>query len=408
VRSVVVIVALVTGCSSPNPAAEQTPSTGAGGTARGGSAGSNSTLAGGAGGSGGTQSDSSAGTAGSAGAGGTESDVEPETIATPNLSVDAPVFSNATSSHGPEQAQDFNPSTAWGPEALPAWIAYDLSAASAEQREKVLVVWSARHAPGYVEPTPTDYTLSPLDYTIEINSAPGGELPNSGWNEVVSVTDAVRTTMEHEVELAGANWIRMTVTRSSDPAGGLEMDFDVVSAPHGATDSWLFMGDSITYMTMAYVGNDTPQRVHEARADRWPFVINGAFGGTSTTTALEIIDESMRLFPGKYVVLAYGTNDHDYSFGMEELAQKVIQAGKTPVIPHIPWTLAQPLDEEALVMNGVIDTLYQTYPEILPGPDLWAYFEDHTEWILPGDVHPNVEGQAELRKAWAAMMAEVP
>jgi hypothetical protein len=38
------------------------------------------------------------------------------------------------------------------------------------------------------------------------------------------------------------------------------------------------------------------------------------------------------------------------------------------------------------------------------GPDLWEAFNNRTDLIPSGDVHPNDEGREELRKAWAAMM----
>jgi hypothetical protein len=90
---------------------------------------------------------------------------------------------------------------------------------------------------------------------------------------------------------------------------------------------------------------------------------------------------------------------------METLVQKVIAAGKIPVVPHVPWS-DQKLEEGPL-LNQAIDALYVEYPEILRGPDLWKTFEDHREWIPPGDVHPNAEGQEVLRSAWATVMSSV-
>jgi hypothetical protein len=206
--------------------------------------------------------------------------------------------------------------------------------------------------------------------------------------------------------LNGANWVRMSITRSSDPNGVPDIDIDIYSAPAGATDSWLFMGDSITYMTMTYAFSDLPSLVHGARADRWPAVIDGALGGTNTTTAMSIIDQTMNGFPGRYVVLAYGTNDHPAELHMEELVEHVIAAGKIPVVPHVPWSTAKL--QEGPLENQAIDALYEKYPAILRGPDLWAFFDNRTDWIAPGDVHPNDAGREALRGQWAKTMAAVP
>ena len=64
--------------------------------------------------------------------------------------------------------------------------------------------------------------------------------------------------------------------------------------------------------------------------------------------------------------------------------------------------------EERVAINAQIDALYSKYPEILRGPDLWAGFEGRTDLIPTGDVHPNGDGQAELRRLWAEMMAATP
>ena len=68
-----------------------------------------------------------------------------------------------------------------------------------------------------------------------------------------------------------------------------------------------------------------------------PDVTNAAVGGTDALKALQSIDNELALFPGEYVVLAYGTNDYPPTFAMESLVQRVITAGKTPVVPVAPW-----------------------------------------------------------------------
>jgi hypothetical protein len=159
-------------------------------------------------------------------------------------------------------------------------------------------------------------------------------------------------------------------------------------------------------MTMQYPWNDLPQLVHKARADRWPAMIDAAIGGTNTGTATAVIDDTMAGFPGRYVVLAYGTNDHPNELQMETLVQHVIAAGKIPVVPHMPWADGKLTEGPAI--NQKIDDLYVKYPVILKGPDLWAAFLNRTDYIAAGDVHPNGPGQEYLRGLWATTMAAVP
>jgi hypothetical protein len=419
---------LLAACSSSNdsaPTDDSQAADGAGGTTAAGSGGAggrvDSGAAGGSTGTGGkagaggsTGAGGNVGTGGNTGAGGTTGTGGMTwdggtltTVAMPLISYNVPAFTGSGTNSNPAKANDGDPMTTWGPSTLPGWLAYDLSKVPAQQRQGALVVWNAEHSGGYICTPTAAYQAMPIDYTIEINTAPSAASPPStGWTQIVAVTNNIHGVFQHSVSLGGANWIRMSVTKGSDPAGGIAIELDVFSAPSGATDSWLFMGDSITYMTMQYPWNDLPQLVHKARADRWPAMIDAAIGGTNTGTATLVIDDTMAGFPGRYVVLAYGTNDHPNELQMETLVQHVIAAGKIPVVPHMPWADGK-LTEGPLI-NAQIDALYVKYPAILKGPDLWAAFLNRTDYIAAGDVHPNGPGQEYLRGLWATTMAAVP
>lgn len=373
---------------------------GAGGAGTGGAGtGGAGTGGAGTGGSGATDAGRDAGGAGAGGnaAGHAGTDPGPATgTSMPLISRDVPAFA---ANGEPAAANDDVPSTAWGSGALPSAIVYDLSATPEAERHQVLVAWYAIHAPCYIAEDASGER--PVAYTLETNSAPGGgEPPTSGWSVALEIQDNRYCGRHHLLDLGGASWLRMNVTEGTDDSVGFELD--VYSAPDGAADSWLFMGDSITYMTMTHAFSDLSNLVTAIRPDHFPATIDAALGGTNTSTAKEIIDDTLLDFPGRYVVLAYGTNDHEGEFQMETLVQKVLAAGKTPVVPHMPWSEGS-LEGEAI--NLLIDGLYDKYPEILAGPDLWKVFENRTDLIPSGDVHPNDEGREELRKAWAAMMA---
>ena len=311
------------------------------------------------------------------------------------ISRDVPAFAST----GPaNDANDARPDSAWSSQALPAWLAYDVSEVPAAQRKQVLLAWYCFWA-DYLVTQPTPEQMLPLDYVVETNSAAGGGAPpTDGWVETAQVTANAKSARQHLFDLQGANWVRMSVTKSSDSAKVM-LDMDLYSAPSGDSDGWLFLGDSITYMTTQRAFSDLPALVEKDQRGRVPLVIDGALGGTNTTTAQDIMGTSLAEFDGHYVVLAYGTNDHAAEFKMESLVQKVIAAGRVPVVPHVPWS-DQKLDEGPL-LNQNIDALYLKYPEILPGPDLWGAFENRLDLIPHGDVHPNTAGQEFLREQWA-------
>jgi len=323
----------------------------------------------------------------------------------PVISKDVPAFASSnTAASTPDKAQDLNPKSNWTSTAVPAWLAYDLSDVPAADREQVLIAWYTGATLDFINDKPSAGQHLPIDYSLELNKAAGGgAAPEDGWEVIEAVTGNNRNTRQRLVKLDGANWIRINVTKSSAP-GEVGLDLDVHSAPDGATDSWLFMGDSITFMSTSYLFSDLPALVTGLAPTRYPAIIPGAIGGTNTNTALEAIDATMENFPGRFVTLNYGTNDHPNDYHMEELVQKVIAAGKAPVVPHMPWAPDKMRQMEAIEINAMIDALYEKYPEILRGPDLYAVFEDRTDLIPTGDIHPNDDGQAELRKQWAQAM----
>jgi len=324
----------------------------------------------------------------------------------PIISHGVPAFASSTNpATKPADSNDGHPNSAWTSTSIPASLAYDLSSVPAAQRGRVLVAWYDASTPDYFNPSPGPTGALPIDYTLEINTASGGGAPpTDGWSIVQTVTGNDRSSRQRLVDMGGANWVRMSVTKSSDPSS-THFDLDIHSAPEGATDSWLFMGDSITFMTTTYAFSDLPAQVNGLDATRWPAIIPAAQGGTNTTSALGIIKSAMDNFPGRFVILAYGTNDHAAEYHMEDLVQLVIAAGKVPVVPHMPWSATPGIQTDGPLINAQIDALYKKYPEILPGPDLWAFFTDRTDLIAATDIHPNEMGQAELRKLWAHMMA---
>jgi len=330
--------------------------------------------------------------------------------AMPIVSFNAKAFSssNHDSSTPASNANGMNPAAAWVSAALPAWVAYDLSAVPVGQRQKSLAAWYGLHVPDYI---PANGLQSgeeaPVDYTLEVNAAAGGgSPPSSGWTGKISVTGNARSGAQHLLDLGGANWLRMSFTRSSD-AGSVGVNLDLYSAPQGATDSWLFLGDSITHLTMRRAISDLPSLAQALKPDHWPAVIEAAIGGTRTIDAVPVFDDTVKDFPGNFIVLAYGTNDDPANFQMEVLVQKVIALGKTPVVPHMPWSNRADIQAKGSTINAAIDGLYTKYPQILRGPDLWAFFQANPSYIPPGDIHPNDQGKEALRHQWAALMASV-
>jgi hypothetical protein len=357
--------------------------------------------------------------------------------------------------------------------AAPAWLAYDLSGVPACQRKKVLVSWYQPVA--YDAFDPYDFTIStsyvdainhtgngkyglPMTYTLEGNAAAGGSSspPPNGWVALLpsDVTNNVYHGRAHLIDFTGYNWIRMrvtAVTASASAAGkpslasnqDVAVKLDVQDASLGVADSWLFLGDSITSHCMSNIdgGNSGanksfPELVHASLPAFFPAAINGGMGGSKTITnptpakagdASASIDLWLALFPGKFVGLSWGTNDCGGNpWGIDPsiaayktLINKVIAAGKVPVVPHVPWAPNTgisgatdpstgapyaPLSPGA-AYNAQIDSQLYTIAGVVRGPDLWAAFKGKTSLFLDAtNVHPNDDGIAVYRQAWATAM----
>ena len=340
----------------------------------------------------------------------------------PLISRGVPVFASSQL-YGASGANDADYSTSWRG-SIPGWIAYDLSRVPAAQRGRVMVGW-------YNDPatSPYDHTVvaevaynNIRDYTVQVNPAAGGTgAPTSGWVTLATVTGNHYHSRQHLVDMTGYNWIRLNITAGDGSSGNTDASFnlDVHDASQGAQDSWLLLGDSIT-MEGAFhdpvngVGNFS-QLIAAARPATFPAYEDGGIGGLISADGAQGIGTWLSTFPGRYVGLSYGTNDANgcadttaFYNNYVTMVQAVLNAGKVPVVPTIPWARSSNVQSCGPGFNAKIQALYTAYPQIVKGPDLWAYFKANQSLIGGDGLHPSAAGYAAYRQQWAnAMLANV-
>ena len=227
----------------------------------------------------------------------------------------------------------------------PDYLAYDLSAVPEEQRREVIAVWyntsSYDSIGNYIS-----RNMEPSNYTIEVNAAPGGEYPTDGWEVVETVTDNPLSSRQHLVNMEGYNWIRMNISKADGEAGRqASINFDIHNVSEGVSDSWLFLGDSITAggMNNCY-GTGFATYVNQIDSKYFPIQENGGIGGIRSIDGRENIDRWLSVSQAKYVSIAYGTNDcwgnpdatQEYYENTKYMIDAVLSAGKIPVLPKIP------------------------------------------------------------------------
>lgn len=340
----------------------------------------------------------------------------------PVISRNLPAFSSAQMGYPAKNANDddYSDQSIWRA-PVPSWLAYDLSTVPADARGKVVAFYSN---PGnrfydHVAAGNIDSYNNLGAYTIEAAAGPSGDPPTSGWTVLASVDHNVLASRQQVLDLTGYQWIRWNVTASdgstqnNDAAG----NFDVHDAHRGAYDDWIFFGDDfvVSGLQAEPIGGEgtLAQLVAKALPERFPLLQPAGINGYSVTDGVSKVLGAggwLALFPGRYVALCYGHWDaHDgmnppnFASYERKLVEGVLAAGKVPVVPTIPWTPNGGVQTNGPALNDEIKKLYQDYPGIIPGPDLWARFQGHPE-LFNGDVFLNDAGSRELRAAWLEAM----
>ena len=343
----------------------------------------------------------------------------------PLISGGLPAYANYAAMSPAPSGVDLDYSTVWRTGHNPAptdpnWIAVDVSSVPVAMRTTVYSVWFNEYGYNYDTSDGSSYTL-PGDYTIDANAAPGGtQPPTTGWTTLATKSGNLYSSGANMLDLTGYNWVRIQCTASAANVAAQNTDTSLqwnLSDAHAGNDGWKFGGDSITATAMGHQAtNDSfDQLVHHVVANDPAFEMAG-HGGWSTATELANIDAFLADFPGHYYGLSLGTNDAPgndppaYLASMTQLVDKVLAAGKVPVIPTIPYT-GEPTHATIPQYNAQIQTLYATYgSKLVQGPDLYSviYAGRATMFTNPTDLHPNAVGNAAIRQAWAtAMIANV-
>jgi hypothetical protein len=199
----------------------------------------------------------------------------------------------------------------------------------------------------------------------------------------------------------------------------------VYDAAAGLDDAFVIFGDSITMLSVRFdVATAITERLGTLTGgSHRPFVenagigfdkMNGAPPSSYDTDARVRLTDYLPLFPGRYVGLAYGTNDSvnntseigGFKAALRTCLDKIIVAGKVPLVATIPWGVSGD-SVSALQKNGYIQEVLAEpayLGKVVPGPDLYGFFSQpaNQHFITDNDgIHPSLAGQDEWRRLWA-------
>ena len=296
-----------------------------------------------------------------------------------------------------------------GTSALPSWCAIRVGVGPSS----VLLTWVSDYVFDYL----SDTGLEPRDYTLSVssNSTNGAD---GTWRTVATVTENTARGREHLLPFAGQAWVKMTVTKgqphASQPAIQIDQ-IDVYDASRGTPDTFVFMGDSITVMAYNRFAENQPDfaaLAHAADANRFPATLDEGFGGWSSEGGAQVIGQLLDLTPDfNYWLIGWGTNDafemvapETFRANLETIVTAIRHAGRVPVLAHIPYIHrtgpdGARLDAEVRALNTVIDQV--TAAEgLTAGPDFYALFTAHPNYLLPDGIHPSPAGAIAMNRAW--------
>jgi lysophospholipase L1-like esterase len=220
------------------------------------------------------------------------------------------------------------------------------------------------------------------------------------------------------LHLGDAAWVRLVCTANPSNTAAqnhyVALQWSLYDARAGV-DAWKFLGDSITANAMGHAAtNDAFDQLVARQAPNMPAFEMAGHAFWKTDTALNAAEPYLASFPGRFVALSLGTNDEDpasYRTHLRELVDKVLAAGKQPVIPTVPYT-GEPSHLVLIPrLNAAVRELYASYgSSLIVGPDLYDVLYQGREVMFdqPTDLHPNKRGNAAIRQAWAdAMVARL-
>lgn len=221
-----------------------------------------------------------------------------------------------------------------------------------------------------------------------------------------------------EIEFEGQSWFRI----SSENEVGQILEVEAHDISDGGTDTWFFMGTSISQMGLKQQETDTTTAdlIHAKFPDFDPMMLRGGIGCINSTEVVAHINDYLRYAGNvKYWAIEMGTNDawgggdwnlNNYINNMQTIIDSAKAHGIEPIIARMIATnesiagwQVNPKYLDAIDDLTEKNGLYQ-------GPDFYSYFLEHQELLSTGDgVHPNGEkggGQA-MHHLWAEALAPI-
>ena len=216
------------------------------------------------------------------------------------------------------------------------------------------------------------------------------------------------------IDFAGKSWFKFV----SDKDVGQILEIEAFDMSQGGTDTWFFMGTSISQMGIKQQDTDstTAQLIHARFPEYTPAMLRGGIGCINSTEVVAHLPEYLEYAGNvKYWAIEMGTNDawgggdwnlNTFVKNMQTIIDSAKAHGITPIIARI---IATDSAKAGWQVNPAflkaVDKL--TKDNKLPeGPDFYSYFLKHRELLGSDGVHPNANGGGQaMHHLWAQALA---
>ncbi len=255
-------------------------------------------------------------------------------------------------------------------------------------------------------------SLSNFKIMTSANSTDGA---NGDWEVAATIENNPVMARGVDIDFAGKSWFKFV----SEGDVGQILEIEAFDMSAGGSDTWFFMGTSISQMGIKQQDTDstTAQLIHARYPEYTPAMLRGGIGCINSTEVVEHLNEYLEYAGNvKFWAIEMGTNDawgggdwnlNTYVSNMQTIIDSAKAHGITPVIARI---IATDSAKAGWQINPAflkaVDKLVEDN-DLPAGPDFYAYFKEHPEQLASDGVHPNGEtkgGQA-MHHLWAEALA---
>ena len=254
--------------------------------------------------------------------------------------------------------------------------------------------------------------LSNFKILTSANSTDGTD---GDWEVAATIQNNPVMARGVTIDFAGKSWFKF----ASEGDVGKLLEIEAFDMSAGGTDTWFFMGTSISQMGIKQQDTDstTAQLIHARFPEYTPAMLRGGIGCINSTEVVEHLNEYLEYVGNvKFWAIEMGTNDawgggdwnlNTYVSNMQTIIDSAKAHGITPVIARI---IATDSAKAGWQINPAfleaVDKLVEEN-DLPQGPDFYSYFKEHPELLASDGVHPNAEtkgGQA-MHHLWAEALA---